>query len=238
MCRGLAIVLMVVFHIAFDLDHFRLYSFRLDSFFWHYLARLAASIFILLVGLSLAISHSKASRSGVERGFFKRIIIRGLKIFCLGLLITFVTFLFIGPGFIVFGILHFIGIAIILSYPFLRLGVLNMITAFFIIVAGLYFQAKTVNFPWLLWLGLTPHDFYTLDFFPLIPWFSLVLIGICLGNLLYDGNKRRFNLPDWSGLLPVKVLRVLGKNSLPIYLLHQPMIIAFLFLLLSQSTFF
>ena len=231
MCRGLAIVLMVAFHIAFDLEHFRLYSFSIDSYFWFYLARLAASIFILLVGLSLALSHSRASRSGLEKVFLKKIIIRGLKIFSLGLLITFVTYILIGPGFIIFGILHFIGIAIILSYPFLRLGFLNMVTAFFIIVVGFYFQAETVDFPWLLWLGLTPHDFYTLDFFPLIPWFGLVLIGIYLGTLLYEGHERRFILPNWSGLLPIKVLEVLGKNSLLIYFIHQPIIIAFLFLI-------
>jgi uncharacterized membrane protein len=231
LCRGLAVVLMVAFHIVFDLDYFRFYSFNMDSYFWFYLARLVASIFILLVGLSLVLSHSRASRSGSEKGFFKKIIKRGLKIFCLGLLVTLVTYLQIGPGFIIFGILHFIGIAIILSYPFLRLGALNIIMAIFFIVIGLVFQAQTVNSPWLLWLGLLPQGFYMLDFFPIFPWFGLVLVGIYLGNTFYEGYERRFKLPDWSGLFPVKSLEILGRNSLLIYFIHPPIIIAALFIL-------
>ena len=231
MCRGLAVVLMVAFHIAFDLDYFGLYSFNMNSYFWFYLARLTASIFILLVGLSLVLSHSRASGAGFEKGFFKKIIKRGLKIFCFGLLATLVTYLLIGSGFIIFGILHFIGIAIILSYPFLRLGALNIIMAFFFIAIGLDFQAQTVDFPWLLWLGLSPHGFYTLDFFPILPWFGLVLVGVYLGTTFYEGYERRFKLPDWSGLLCVKSLEILGKNSLLIYFIHQPIIIAALFIL-------
>jgi hypothetical protein len=45
---------------------------------------------------------------------------RGLFIFCLGLIITFATWIYLSRGFIIFGILHCIGISIILAYPFIR----------------------------------------------------------------------------------------------------------------------
>ncbi len=236
LCRGLAIVLMVAVHIVFDLDYFHLYSLETYSQFWFYLARFIASIFILLVGLSLVLSYSRARIANSEQRFLKQIIKRGFKIFCYGLLVTLATYLLIGPGFIIFGILHFIGIAIILSYPFLRLGFLNIIMSFFFITVGIVFQAQTVNFPWLLWLGLSPHSFYTLDFFPILPWFGLVLVGIYLGNTLYEGYERRFKLPDWSDFLPVKSLEIVGRNSLMIYFIHQPIIII-IFLIIDIAKF-
>ena len=78
-----------------------------------------------------------------------------------------------------------------------------------------------VDFPWLLWLGFVPAGDQAVDYFPLIPWFGLVLIGLFLGRVLYADNRRRLPLPDLSRLLPIKALQWLGQRSLPIYLLHQ-----------------
>jgi uncharacterized membrane protein len=83
----------------------------------------------------------------------------------------------------------------------------------------------------LLWLGFVPYNFYTLDYFPIFPWFGLVLIGIFLGNKFYQDGKRGFKLPDLSGSFIVDLLGTLGRNSLAIYLVHQPIIVATLFLL-------
>lgn len=227
--RGLAVSMMVLFHVIFDLDYFGIHSFNLDTGFWFYFSRLTASVFILLVGISLVLSYFKANKRGTDRVFMLKVISRGLKIFFLGLTITLITYLFIGNGFIVFGVLHFIGISIILSYLFLRFYVLNLILGLVIVSIGLTIQERAFDFPWLFWSGLSFNRFYTLDFFPLFPWFGVVLIGIFIGTYFYNGYERRFRVPELSGLLPIKSFEILGKNSLLIYLVHQPIILVIIY---------
>ncbi len=69
-----------------------------------------------------------------------------------------------------------------------------------------------------------------MDYFPLIPWFSGVLLGMFLGNWFYSADGRRFLLPDWSNLPGVGFLQLLGRHTLLIYLIHQPILIALLIL--------
>ncbi len=88
-----------------------------------------------------------------------------------------------------------------------------------------------VNHPWLVWLGITPPRYYPVDFFPLFPYFGLVLLGVAVGNMVYSKNGRAFSLPDLSELAPIRFLRFLGSHSLPIYMIHQPVLFVILMLL-------
>ncbi len=119
--RGVAIVLMVLYHLVFDLNYFAVYDIDVSSGFWLAVARLTASLFLLLVGLSLTLSHSRAQLLGQEDRFRLRLLKRSAWILGLALGITLVTYFFIGRGFIVFGVLHLIGLSLLLAYPFLRL---------------------------------------------------------------------------------------------------------------------
>ena len=228
--RGAAVVMMILFHLVFDLNYFHVKSFDVYSGFLLRFSELTASMFVLLAGISLSLSRSRSELLGIENAVPSRLFKRGLKIFSIGLGITLVTYLAVGDGFIIFGILHMLGLSIILAYPFLSLGRANALIGLVFISAGLYLQNLTFPFPWLLWLGFSPEAFYTLDYFPLLPWFGVVLIGIFLGNLLYPGYRRRIDLPDADSLFPVKVMDMLGRNSLSIYLIHQPILITTLFL--------
>jgi uncharacterized membrane protein len=232
--RGWAIVLMVLFHSVFDLNYFGGYEVEISSGIWFYLARFTASLFLLLVGVSLVLSYSRAKLLGEEDRFRFRLLKRGVWIFSLGLGITLVTYLSIGKGFIVFGVLHLIGISLLMAYPFLRLHWQNFIFGLFFIAVGLYLQTVNVEFPWLIWLGLAPRDFYSLDYVPIFPWFGVVLMGMGLGYLLYRGYRRRVTLPDLADSSFVRSLAFLGRNSLTIYLVHQPVLIAILFLARSR----
>jgi uncharacterized membrane protein len=154
-----------------------------------------------------------------------------LKIFSLGLVITLATWVLIGHGFIVFGILHFIGLSIILAYPFLKFKLWDFYLPFgaFLILAGLVLSTVTFSSPWLLWLGFIPIGFYTFDYFPILPWFGIVLIGLYFGNLLYPDSMQRFKIRDFSKSSLVRFLSFLGRHSLIIYFLHQPILIALLY---------
>ena len=160
----------------------------------------------------------------------KKYFLRGLKLFSWGLIITLITWFFLREGFIMFGILHFIGIAIILAHFLLRFRYLNLLLGIIIISIGIYLQTITFNFSWLIWLGLSPQYFYTIDYFPVLPWLGAVLIGLFLGNLLYPSGSRRFNITDRSNSLFIKPLCFLGRHSLLIYLIHQPILITLLYL--------
>jgi uncharacterized membrane protein len=228
--RGCAIVLMVLYHLVFDLNYFAVYHIDVSSGFWLAVARAAASLFLLLVGLSLTLSHSRARLLGQEYGYLSRLLKRSAWILGLALGVTLVTYLFIGKGFIVFGVLHLIGLSLLMAYPFLRLHWANFILGLLFILLGIYLQNITVAFPWLLWLGLAPAGFYSVDYFPVFPWFGVILVGMGLGSALYPGYRRRISVPDPAGSTFVRRLAFLGRNSLAIYLVHQPVIIALFYL--------
>jgi uncharacterized membrane protein len=113
--RGIAIVMMIIFHSFFDLDLLGYYSIDFYSVFWLSFARMIEIIFISLVGVSMVISYSRSKQKS-----FGKYLKRGLKLFCWGLVITMATWLFFREKFVVFGILHFIGISVILAYPFVK----------------------------------------------------------------------------------------------------------------------
>ena len=228
--RGLAIVMMIFFHLLYDLNYFGVYDFFLHYNLMKYFALAAALIFILIAGISLTLSYSRARKIPDERDkSFMKYFKRSLKIFSWGLIITLVTWIFIKEHFVIFGILHFIGISIILAYPFLQLRYWNLLIGAFFISTGIYLQGITFNCNWLVWLGFIPNNFYSVDFFPIFPWFGVVLFGVFIGNILYPDYERKFYLRDLTYFTPIKIFSCLGKYSLFIYLIHQPVLIMLLY---------
>lgn len=228
--RGTAILIMMLFHFLYNLYYFGNLNINLTAGFWSYFADTGASIFIILVGISLTLSYSRAKLSlKKERKLFLKFFRRGLMIFSWGMIITLITRIILEDMYVVFGILHFIGVSIILSYPFLKLRAWNMLIGVFFIITGVYIENLVFSFPWLIWLGLRPANFSTADYFPLLPWFGVVLIGIFLGNVLYPNHKRAFYLYDLSYLSCLKWVCLLGKHSLFIYLVHQPVLIIIMY---------
>ena len=226
--RGLAIIMMIVFHFFYDLNYFGVENINFRSGFWWIFGRIIATTFILLVGISLTLSYTRVKR---RRGdwVFKKFFLRGLKILGWGLIITFITWLFLKRGFIMFGVLHFIGISIILAYPFLKARYWNFLLGVIFILVGIYVESIVFDSYWFVWLGLKPYYFYTVDYFPIFPWFGVILFGLFLGNLLYPNGKRRLKINNLSKFSFIKLFCFLGRNSLLIYLIHQPILMIFLY---------
>jgi uncharacterized membrane protein len=223
--RGVAILMMVGYHLTYDLDTFGGYDIESTSGFWAYFADATASAFLFLVGISLAISYARA---GARRGIFGRYLRRGLRIFGYGMALT-IVFSVLGMGVVAFGILHLIGVSIILAYPLLRYRFANLILGASIIAVGWYLRAQDVSSesPFLLPLGVLPTDLPMPDYRPLLPWFGVVLLGLFAGNVLYGCGKQPAGVPREAPLV-VKPLLPLGRNSLFIYLVHQPILLALL----------
>ncbi|MDO8647072.1 MAG: heparan-alpha-glucosaminide N-acetyltransferase [Candidatus Diapherotrites archaeon] len=230
--RGIAVCLMVLFHFLFDLNYFRGLSFDLSFGLWLFVGRSSALIFLLLVGISLTLSNANALQDGLggkERRW--KFLKRGFGVFCLGLLVTAVTFLLFPQETIWFGVLHLIGVSIIIAFPFLKFKRLNIALGILAIIAGLLLWNLSFGFAWLLPFGFQPYGFVSFDYFPILPSFGVVLLGIALGNWLYAGGKRNFRPLILENSDVSRLLAFLGKNSLIIYLLHQPVIIGVLLFL-------
>jgi uncharacterized membrane protein len=172
-----------------------------------------------------------------ERKKTEHIIMRGLWIFIIGMLLTLITSFIVPQRPIMFGVLHCIGLSMIISIPLLKLKSYNLILAMFVVLIGWQLGQYTIENPTVfhLIIGLHQENMwrYTIDYFPLFPWFGATLFGISIGNILYKDNKRRFCFPDISKYKPVTVLSWLGQNSLIIYLVHHPIIIGMLMIFLT-----
>ncbi len=256
--RGIAILMMVLFHTLFDISFFRIAPVNVETGFWRYFAYATATLFLLIVGVSLVVSHARAAKMLSGFSLAKKFLIRGAGIFALGLLITLVTWLYLGEGFILFGILHLIGISVMVSPLFFRFKKYNLFLGIICILIGLLMISHTgslylqlfgiqpavslsVNYPhfisWnlvgmilpllLLPLGIHSAAFWSVDYTPLFPWFGVVLVGMGIGEFLYGEGIRHFTAPRFPEFL-VQPLSFLGRHSLVIYLIHQPIIILLL----------
>jgi uncharacterized membrane protein len=226
--RGLALIFMVAFNYSFAFYYLKI-SISEPKIGYAYAI---ASTFILVSGISMTLFYNQCKKNSAFRNFLSR----GLKIFGFGIIITLVTFLSFPKDYILFGILHLIGFSTIAGYFFIKRKKLNLILGSIVIFLGFCLQNFRFDFSWLLWLGFVPSNFQTFDYFPIIPWFGLMLVGIAVGNILYRKGKRTFKIMDMSGNFIVKFLSFLGRNSLKIYLLHQPFLI-FVLLLLGFKIF-
>ncbi|MBU0705870.1 DUF1624 domain-containing protein [Patescibacteria group bacterium] len=222
--RGIAIVLMVLFHFIFDLRTF----FGFDSInyyqgFWYYEGRVAAIIFIVLVGIVSSLIHQKEDPEvAMQKNSY-----RGLRLIGLGMIITLVTFIFARQDTIWFGILHFLGLSILISIPLCRYKWLNVILAV-ILFAGYYpIRLLYTNSYLGLIFGILPPGFSSFDHYALIPWLGYVLIGIALGNWIY-ADGREIIKRDPVGI--EKTFAVTGRYSLWIYMIHQPVLLILMWL--------
>lgn len=218
--RGIAILMMVVFHILYDLNTFYQVPILYEQGPVYYIGKTAASLFIIVAGISCSLSRNNVKR--------------GAKLFALGLVITLVTSLTVPGSNIFFGILHFLGTAILLYPLFKHLKPCLLLTlGTGIILTGFYLKRIAMPNHLLAPLGLMGPDFYSADYYPLVPWLGLFLYGVVLGKMIYREKNSLFA----SFPFRQNPLNTLGRHSLAIYLLHQPVILLLLSLLYRSFPF-
>ena len=213
--RGTAVLLMIVFHVAFDLNGFRFVSIDFSrNLFWYSLPRFVVFLFLTCVGLCLAMVHkAKIDWPSVGKRFFK---IGGWA-----LVVTVITYIFFPKNFVYFGILHCIAVASAVGVLFVHRPKLSLFLGLTLVVSDLIFDPKVI--PLSRWLGVTP-----MDYIPFYPWFGVVLFGIYLEST--DFHKIPVKM-DWL----TRPLAAMGRHSLKIYLLHRPIIFGMIFLLYKMK---
>ncbi len=206
--RGIAVILMITFHIFFDAYYFG--KIELSGAFWYYFPRFIGGMFIFISGITLT----------VVKPDFRRVLRKVLRLSALAAGITVVTYVSVPKEYVIFGILHFFSLATVMGFIFIghpRIQLLAGVAAF---IAGLFIHTLRADTNIFLWLGLIPKNFATLDYYPILPWFGVFLLG------MYAGNYFRSTDIPWP-----KSITKIGRNSLKIYILQHPVIILILHLL-------
>lgn len=220
--RVAAIAMMMVYHLAFDLEFYYGWNIDVTSGGWWWLEKVTANLFLLLVGISFVLSWS---RSPQWSKYWKR----GVTIFCYGLIVSITTYIFDSQTYIRFGILHCIGVSMILLPLFARFKWWNLILGIAVIALGAYLEHLSVQTLWFVPLGLKPLSFVSVDYFPLAPSFGFILIGTFLGQLFAQHRHLLHEMnPDTK---PARIISGISKHSLLIYMLHQPIILGMLTIL-------
>lgn len=216
--RGICILGMVIVHLLFDLIY--LYNvLTLGSFgdtLYTLLTQWGGVLFILLSGICVTLGSHPVKR--------------GLVVFSCGMLCTLVT---VGMylmelqdnGIIIyFGILHCLGVCMLLWPLLKRLPVWALGLAGAVLIAlGFYLETVLVDIPWLVPFGILYPGFSSADYFPLFPNLGYFLLGAVLGKTLY--RRQQTLLPRISpDFFLIRFLTFCGRYSLFIYLLHQPLI--------------
>lgn len=229
--RGFALINMVAYHFCYDLRY--LYGLPLrfmderSGFCWQ---QMICWTFILVSGASAALSRRPARR--------------GMAVLGCGMLLTVVTFLIMPGQRIVFGVLHLLDCAMLLTAGLLpllqRLSPAAGAAGSFLLFLGTrwissgllfgvrIFEPGMVSTNLFAPLGIYGPGFFSADYFPVIPWYFLFLTGYFLFGVLRAGGA--------GGLLSRKIplLSAAGRHTLPVYLIHQPILMGICLLIFGE----
>jgi uncharacterized membrane protein len=222
--RGGALCLMFVYHFAFDLRFYRVLAadFEHDPF-WLGFRTLIVTSFLLLVGVSLVLADRAGARAS---HFWKRIVV----IAACALAATIASWWLFPQTFITFGILHAIAVASILAWPCVRRPALALAIGVAVIAGAYAFNAPLFDSRAWSWVGFTTHKPATEDYVPLFPWAGVVFVGVALGHVLI-----RTSIPPLTRLARAPAwLTFLGRHSLFVYMVHQPILLGALWLFVGR----
>lgn len=222
--RGVAIVAMVAYHFCFDLAWFRVTGsdFYRDPF-WLHARTLILSTFLLTAGASLAL----AQRSGHGRARFWRHV--GLIAAC-ALAVSAASFVAFPQRYIWFGVLHAIAASLVLARPLVLHPRAALAVGVALIAAGNLWSAPAFDGRAWGWLGFATTKPATEDYVPLFPWTGVLLVGVAAGHWLM---RTGFRAIAPLARLP-RAVAWLGRHSLAVYMLHQPLLLAALWLFLRR----
>ena len=213
--RGVLILGVVIYHLIFDLYYiFGLNCPWIFSPLADFIRDFGAGMFIFIAGISSRLSHNNY--------------IRAAKTSVCALLLSLVTYIFIREEFIFLGILHFLAFMmlfyallgrIIEKIPAIAVMVVNLIIFAFIVP---FFLINPIPYElqintWTYILGFGGGKLYSADYFPLLPWFFLFIGGTGAGFYVKEGKIPKFLYYDIC-----KPITWIGRHTIIIYMLHQP----------------
>lgn len=212
--RGLALVGMIAVHLLYDLTELTGVLQWQEPQWFLFIKNHCGAVFLVISGISATLG-SRSTR-------------RGCQVLACGVLVSAVTCAMYALGFadqsiiIYFGVLHCLGVCMLLWGGLKRLdGRVLAALGLLLAAIGLVIGQYAFSTPrWLIPLGFCPADFQSSDYFPLLPNLGFFLLGAALGRRVYAARESRFP----GGERFFRPLCALGRNSLWVYLLHQPVL--------------
>ena len=208
--RATALVMMLVLNFVTDLNHFGIMNTETGDQWW-WMARIAASLFVGISGVSYFLAHRLEYDFTKTSGRTKRLIFWAF-------VITIITYIFEPSAYVRFGVLHLLALASIVAFPVARKPEFALGIGLILLIIPLSSNSN------LVWLGLRETGFLAVDYFPLNPWLGIFFIGLALASRIYPEGKPLTEI-QW----PERWLWF-GRNTLTIYVIHQPILIGLLVL--------
>ena len=208
--RATALVMMLVLNFVTDLNHFGIMNTETGDQWW-WMARIAASLFVGISGVSYFLAHRLESDFTKTSGRTQRLIFWAF-------VITIITYIFEPSAYVRFGVLHLLALASIVAFPVARKPEFALGIGLILLIIPLSSNSN------LVWLGLRETGFIAVDYFPLNPWLGIFFIGLALASRIYPEGKPLTEI-QW----PERWLWF-GRNTLTIYVIHQPILIGLLIL--------
>ena len=208
--RATALVMMLVLNFVTDLNHFGIMNTETGDQWW-WMARIAASLFVGISGVSYFLAHRLEYDFTKTSGRTQRLIFWAF-------VITIITYIFEPSAYVRFGVLHLLALASIVAFPVARKPEFALGIGLILLIIPLSSDSN------LVWLGLRETGFIAVDYFPLNPWVGIFFIGLALASRIYPEGKPLTEI-QW----PEKWLWF-GRNTLTIYVIHQPILIGLLIL--------
>lgn len=223
--RGLALIGMVIYHAAYDLQYYWSWNIDVNHGTWKLFERCIAILFLLVSGIAIALSEER-HRGREPAHKWKRRLKRFALTGSAAVIVSIATYLADPETFVRFGILHLVAVSRLLLPFFLLLGSWQIVLGG--IIALLSLSQPWIGSSFLEPLGIYPHGFMTVDYFPLIPWFGVLLMG---AGLLSLQPVRALLEKEPPQNAMTTAIEAGGRHTLLIYLLHQPLLLAVFWLL-------
>ncbi len=220
--RGVAVLAMIIYHFFWDLGFFGYIDFSLATTgFGLISAQIIGSSFILISGFSLNLSS-------LSKNFQRKFWWRFIKLLFLSILISIATLIFDKNNFIFFGILHLITFCSLVGFILIKIK--NTYLIFFALLLTIFISKANLQFDlpvYISWIGLNANLPNTNDFYPVLPWMIYFLIGLWIGKILTNRGLKNWRWDSYQNKNVVngnisKFFLLSGRNSLAIYILHQP----------------
>lgn len=232
--RAIAIILMVLYHIMYDLAFLFPVPFFTDLYFKLADTNLLSAVpFIFISGISSRLSRSNAKR--------------GAKLLLIAACFTAVTVFIMPSAPIYSGILHMMAISMLAVSVFedffkkipiwVGIAACSLLFAFTLNIQNGYLGFQDflyVQLPEHLYesdllyvFGFHSENFSSSDYWPVFPWIFLFFAGAFAGGFI-----EKYNLPEWTRKNFCPALSFIGRHSLKIYILHQPVIFVVLWLII------
>lgn len=236
--RGLAIVLMILHHFAFDLRYLfaiPVFAFQESLWFTHLLRPLFVALFLVISGVCCTFSRNnlrRGARMSIAAAALTLVSVAGSWLLDEGLYIFTNVIHLVALGTLLFAALERRDQRYLSRRPW-RVPVSLLLGAALLYWGGVLPAFAPVKTDWLLPLGLvTQSTAETMaDYLPILPWLGFFFTGAAAGLVLYQDKKTLFPLASARLSRPLAPLTFVGRHALVFYVAHQPVLLGGLYLL-------